>query len=333
MERLGVKVKGLELAKRYYEEVGKPMLLSKYPEYFEKMAVGLVGQGSECFGFDDELSKDHDFGPGFCIWLNEQDFKNVGLKIMMDYEKLPKEFMGVPARQMTLHGGGRVGVLETGQFYQGFIGSKKEPASLLEWLYIPEMYLATATNGEVFVDNSGEFSQIRGKLLEFYPEDVRKKKIAARAAVMAQSGQYNYSRLMKRGEYVAANLALAEFIKNTISMVHLLNKKYMPFYKWSFKSMKTLPKLREVQEKIENLTMEEFQKTAWQNISKESYLYSLNASDKKVVLIEEICGLIVEELQIQNLTGRKDEFLEHHTMEIMGRIEDEVIRSRHVMEG
>lgn len=326
-------MKGLELAEKYFEEVGKPMLLEKYPQYYERMAVGLVGQGSECFGFDDEISTDHDFGPAFCIWLNEQDFQEAGFKINMDYEQLPKEFMGVPARVASTNGGGRVGVHETGTFYQSFIGSRKVPESLLEWLYIPEGYLATATNGKVFVDNLGEFSAIRGKLLEFYPEDVRKKKIAARAAVMAQSGQYNYARLMKRGEYVGASLALSEFIKNTISMVHLLNKRYMPFYKWSFKSMTTLPKLKEVQEKVNTLATMEFQQEAWQGVSADSYVYTLNQKDKKVVLIEEICAMVAAELQAQDLTGRQDAFLENHTMEIMSRIQDETIRARHVMEG
>lgn len=326
-------MKGLELAEKYYEAVGKEMLLTKYPEYFERMAIGLVGQGSECFGFDDEISTDHDFGPAFCIWLNQQDFQTIGFKLMMDYDKLPKEFMGVPARIVTTNGGGRVGVHETGMFYQNFIGNKKAPENLLEWLYIPEGYLATATNGKVFVDNLGEFSEIRGKLLEFYPEDVRKKKIAARAAVMAQSGQYNYARLMKRGEYVGACLALSEFVKTTISMVHLLNKKYMPFYKWSFKSMTTLPKLEEVQEKIQLLATMEFQQGVWEGTEKDAYVHTLNTNDKKVVLIEEICASIVKELQAQNLTGRNDDFLENHTMEIMGRIEAPEIRNRHVMEG
>ena len=326
-------MKGLELAEKYFETVGKEMLLTKYPEYFERMAIGLVGQGSECFGFDDEISTDHDFGPAFCIWLNEQDYQTIGFKLMMDYDKLPKEFMGVPARIVTTNGGGRVGVHETGMFYQNFIGNRKAPENLLEWLYIPEGYLATATNGKVFVDNLGEFSDIRGKLLEFYPEDVRKKKIAARAAVMAQSGQYNYARLMKRGEYVGASLALSEFVKNTISMVHLLNKKYMPFYKWSFKSMTTLPKLKQVQEKLQMLVTMEFQQGAWESTEKNEYVHTLNTDDKKVVLIEEICQLIVKELQTQNLTGRNDDFLENHTMEIMGRIEAQEIRSRHVMEG
>ncbi len=326
-------MKGLELAEKYFEEIGKPMLMEKYPQVYERMAVGLVGQGSECFGFDDELSTDHDFGPGFCIWLNQQDFQEVGIRIMMDYERLPGEFMGMPARTATAQGGGRVGVHEIGNFYQNFIGSPKVPEKPLEWLYIPESYLATATNGRVFVDNLGEFSEIRGKLLEFYPEDVRIKKIAARAAVMAQSGQYNYARLMKRGEYVGASLALSEFVKNTISMVHLLNKEYTPFYKWAFHSMAALPKVTQVRDKLNQLVGMEFQKEAWKDVKPQEYVFDLNTADKKVNLIEDICGCVVKELQEQGLTDRTDDFLENHTQEIMKRIQDESIRSRHVMEG
>lgn len=50
------------------------------------------------------------------------------------------------------------------------------------WVYVPESRLATVTNGEVFVDKLGQFSAIREKLLAFYPNDVRLKKMAARAA-------------------------------------------------------------------------------------------------------------------------------------------------------
>ena len=65
---------GLELCRQYWENVGKPAFAAACPEVLERAAVGLVGEGSECFGFDDEISRDHDWGPGFCVWLTPEDF-------------------------------------------------------------------------------------------------------------------------------------------------------------------------------------------------------------------------------------------------------------------
>lgn len=43
-------VKGLEISKAYYEEFGVPMIKEQFPELEPKIAVGLIGSGSECFG-------------------------------------------------------------------------------------------------------------------------------------------------------------------------------------------------------------------------------------------------------------------------------------------
>lgn len=104
----------------------------------------------------------------------------------------------------SLLGGGRRGVLLTGEFYRRFTGRPGAPESLMEWLYTPEHSLACTVNGRVFYDGCGEFSAVRRELEAGYPEDVRLKKMAARAVLMAQSGQYNYSRCLRRGEYGAA---------------------------------------------------------------------------------------------------------------------------------
>jgi len=66
-------MKGLELAERFYFECGAPMLREKFPEIEKYIAAGLCGSGSECFGYDDELSADHDFEPGFCLFIPDED--------------------------------------------------------------------------------------------------------------------------------------------------------------------------------------------------------------------------------------------------------------------
>lgn len=325
-------MKGLELSRKYYEEYGAEMIKKYFPIYENRIAVGLVGNGSECFGFDDDISTDHDFGPSFCMWLTDKDYDDIGLHLMNSYNLLPREFMGFN-RIISPHGGGRVGVFRTGNFYKSFIGKSTALLSLAEWLYTPEHFLATATNGEIFRDDLGEFSEIRKTLLNYYPEDVRIKKIAARAATMAQSGQYNYSRSMRRGEIVAARLSIDEFIRNTISIVYLLNKQYTPFYKWMHRGMENFHILPEIRGMLEELINIPIQKELYQVTDPSYWKYRLNTSDKIVVIIESICNIIVKELLNQNLTDKEDSFLENHTATIMSHIKDDQIRSMHVMRG
>lgn len=85
-------MKGMELAREYYEELGRPMLKGQFGELLERMAVGFAGAGSECLGLDDEISQDHDWGPAFCIWMTPEDYRNHGGSIQNAYDALPKMF-------------------------------------------------------------------------------------------------------------------------------------------------------------------------------------------------------------------------------------------------
>ncbi len=326
-------MKGLELAERYYFTYGKPMLERQFPQLAGRVAAGLAGEGSECLGFDDAISQDHDFGPAFCLWLTQEDYDAYGKALQEAYQALPKDFLGVPGRVDSAQGGGRVGVREIHDFYRQFVGEEQPPRSLLRWLYLPDAALAAATNGKVFEDPLGEFSAVRSALSS-YPEDVRIQKLAARTAIMAQSGQYNYARCMRRGETVAAELALREFVQAAVSLVYLLNRRYAPYYKWMFHGMRDLPILAPaVAPLLQELMELGVQRQAWENQDSPRFNPYVNRLDRKVQLIESICGKAVRELHAQGLTTLNEDFLEPHAWAIHDRIQDPALRRCHVMEG
>ena len=302
-------MKGLELAEQYYEEHGRSLVAGRFAAYQDRIAAGLVGEGSECFGFDDELSRDHDWGPGFCLWLTAEDFAEVGADLQARYDELPKSFRGLERRLEGPHAGKRTGVFATADFYRRFIRYDHVPSSLAEWRSLPETYLATATNGRVFADPLGEFTAFRQGLLAFYPEDVRRKKLAARCATAGQMGQYNYGRCVDRGELVAAHCALSGFMEAAISIVYLLNKRYRPFYKWMHRGLRGLPALGDSCHRL------------LQELCDEAGGYA-----ERERTVEEISALIVAELTVEGLSDSKSDFLMDHAHAIQATIENQALR-------
>ena len=88
---LCLEILGVELASGFYQDFGRPALLSRFEPYMDRMTIGLVGEGSECFGFDDRLSMDHDYGPSFCIWLSRDLYEEIGPALAQVYDSLPRE--------------------------------------------------------------------------------------------------------------------------------------------------------------------------------------------------------------------------------------------------
>ena len=303
-------MKGIELSKAFFEEYGKPLLENEFSEILPLLCVGLFGSGSECFGFDDEISTDHDFEPSFCIFLPDEDTLDRRTAFLLEraYAKLPKEFEGYKRNMLAPVGGARRGVLRTGEFFKEKIGSETGELTLREWLSLPEQALAEATNGEVFFDNFGEVSKIRESLAVF-PEDVRCKKLAGNLLIMAQSGQYNYKRCIDHGETAAAQLAVCEFVKSAMSVIFLLNNKYQPYYKWAFRALRNLPKL--------SLEAEMFE-----------YLLTTNndgeMAEEKYYAIE---GIAAEQELTKAICGD----LEKHAYSVNDSIADSSLRNMHIL--
>ena len=203
-------------------------------------------------------------------------------------------------------------------FFEKFLGTGKLPETAFEWLLLPESSLAACTNGQVWYDPSGEFTAFRNKLLGFYPEDALRKKIAARAAVMSQAGQYNLLRAIKRNDRVSAALSAARFIEASLSMIHLLNRRYMPFYKWAFRSAQSLPILSNCCDYITQL-------------SEVPGLMELVSADTAYEvtfdLLESICAPVAAELRRQNFSQKRSTFMQDHIKGIMSGIKDPEIAS------
>lgn len=312
-------MQGLELSKKYYEEFGQKMLDEKFSDIKSRLCVGLCGSGSECLGYDDEVSRDHDFEPGFCIFIPGEETidRQTEFRLEREYSKLPKEFMGVRRQPLSAVGGNRHGVIRLGGFLKDKLGRDDGKLCTGDWLTISEQYLCEVTGGEIFFDGDGTFSAIRENL-KYFPEDVRLKKLASNLLIMAQSGQYNYLRCLKHKETAAAQLSVIEFVKSAMHAIFLLNKKYMPYYKWSFRALRELEKLSELGETFDFL------------------LTSQNDADNSEIkydAMESVAMMIIEELQAQDLTDAVCGDLEKHAYSVNDRIENAEIRNLNILAG
>ena len=311
-------MKGLELAEKFYKEFGESMLNESFSHMLPYIAVGLMGSGSECYGYDDDISQDHDFEPGFCVFIPDENIvdSKSAFELERAYSKLPKEFMGFKRATVSPVGGNRHGVIRIGDFIEAKTGSRNGDLSVGQWFSVPEYSLSEAVNGAVFSDNYGELTAVREKL-KYFPEDIRLKKLAGNLLLMAQSGQYNYNRCISRGETAAAQLALFEFVKSAINVFFLINKKYMPYYKWCFRSLRELnEECLLFSDKLEFLISE----------GNES-----NLAVKKNEIIDEICIAISEELKNQNLILFPSNEMEEQAYIVNNNIYDNQIRNMHIL--
>lgn len=302
---------GLELSRRYFLNVAAPYFKRNFPDVYDKAAAGLVGNGSECFGYDDVLSRDHDWGVDFFIWLAEGErplIPKLAAWKMELFEKYPPEF----SRKISEYGA-RIGVMTTGDFYESLVGFANGPETAIDWLRVPEENLAMSVNGTVFMDIPGDFTATRERLLLHYPEDVRRKKLAAKCMAIAQTGQYNLKRCYLRQDWVTYRTVLARFNDSVIGAVFLLNRVYRPYYKWSFRRMTELPILGlEVGSLLLNIVsasgtwVEQFEQ---------------NQAD-----IDKICALLIDGLKTEKLTTCDDSFLATHGEAIQAGISDAFLR-------
>ncbi|MBP5405065.1 MAG: DUF4037 domain-containing protein [Clostridia bacterium] len=312
-------MKGLVIAEKYYLEFGAPMIKEQFPELEEIVAVGLTGSGSECYGFDDDTSRDHDFEPGFILFLPPEEVvdRKTAFRLERAYDKLPDEYMGLKRNKDVSFDTGRHGVVRTADFFRGKVGDAEGILSLERWMTIPEHYLLEATNGKIFRDDVGAVKDIRDRL-SYFPEDVRLKKLAGALMLAEQASNYNYERQLSRGDTAAAQLAVYEYVKNAISACFLLERRYKPYYKWLFRALNDLPTFARLRGDFESLISSG--NSVGDAVEKRSKIRAINA-------------VLGEELRRQGLSDYDGLHLDSFAYCVNGKVKDPSLRNLHIMSG
>ena len=303
-------------SRRFYQNKVAPMIKEKFPEYELRIAVGLSGEGSDCFGYDDFISRDHDFGTGVCLWVTENDFHKFGRLLSIAYNELVDS---IPGANLTDRLRERRGVMTINAFYSYVLGTEinAEDASISEntWRIIDHSCLATAVNGEVFRDDPGIFSAFRKSLLNYYPDRIWRERIASELHAFSSSLQVNYSRCMARKDIVAAEICKADGIKAAMEIFFLLKRVYPPYYKWTYRALTEIDNKGVFSKLIRSLAETPCSLSAWEYIR---YMPdNLNMSDRIVVITEQIAENIRDVLVESDLTRSEYTYLELYVNELL----------------
>lgn len=321
-------LRGMTLAKEYYRQYGKPMLEDWMREHpgVQDLAVGKIGEGSECFGYDDLFSMDHDFEPGFCMFLTRTQYAEYGEELSAMYRSLPDTFHG-----FLTHTGSRAsqrqGVICIEDFFERILNlDAPETAYLMEhgslpetvWLRIEDWRLATVTNGALFTGEDTVFGRIYTGLKKGYPDKIRRRKLAQAMALASQTGQYNYERMMKRGDRDAAVYMLQLFKEQILAILFYHNQRYAPHAKWLMRAAGELTEGQNVYGSLQILDSMPVELTSYKERDAVDWIGSRNEKDPVIQQVDRIARDVLELLHVDCTKGQSV-YLEDYITDITGK--------------
>jgi hypothetical protein len=292
------------------------MIHSKFPGYEDRIAVGIAGEGSDCFGFDDEISRDHDFGTGVCLWVTDEDMARFGNLLSIAYNELVDS---VERAYFTERLRERRGVMTIRRFYSNILNIECDPEKGVltddDWYRLDHSCLKTATNGEVFRDDAGVFTAFRNYLMGYYPDRVWRARIAEQLHEYASAFQVNYTRCMTRGDTVAAELCRARGISSAMELFFLLKREYPPYYKWTFRALGELDDEGVLSAKLYELSRLRIDTEAWEGTR--YHPNRQNYKDRIVSLSEEIACELEDMLIKAGMSRARGRYLEAHVEAVL----------------
>jgi hypothetical protein len=234
-------VQGLELSRRFYFEAVRPILEREFPEV--EHAAALIGHGSEVLGFDDERSRDHQWGPRVQLFLGDLRDADEIARTMANM--LPHSVAGFPTNFGPTDEEGPVVLagLETGPINHGgetivladYLRAELgvDPLAgftMTDWLTTPSQRLLESTAGEVFIDPIGDLTRVR-ELLAWYPHDVWLLVMAGHWRRIAQLEHF-LGRTGSVGDELGSQVIAASLVRDLMRLGLLQEQRYPPYWKW-----------------------------------------------------------------------------------------------------
>lgn len=233
---------GIEISTNFINEIVLPVLKKELPDDYARLAVAIIGTGSEILGLDDEISRDHHWGPRANVMYLRADEARLGKRIQTILQtKLPKTYL-----QYEVHADlkSMISICTTSveDFFETILGVPDLPQRDLDWLKLCEVDLLHVTGGKVVYDGPGELTRYR-RHLAYYPDNVWKKRVADWCAYAAhREGAYNVQRSSRRGDEITSTMYLGQAFKRIMEMCFVLNRQYAPYTKWLNRTYRRLPK-------------------------------------------------------------------------------------------
>lgn len=246
-------MKGLELSEKFYRDEIQKLIAEHYPILIGKYAAGVIGPGSDVLEYDDELSRDHDWGPRCQIWLTEFAFRKYAKRLdQLLTEKLPRIFLGfrtvfslddtiqafVPAKfEEGVH---LITITTVNRYLKDQYGISNSSPSLLDWLYFSEQELLELTRGRIFYDPVGDITGVR-KNFAYFPKSIQHYKLL----ILLESLDNHLdivNRCILRKDILSARIIIYRIVELMVRLIFLLNRRYCPAtMKWFSREFYNLP--------------------------------------------------------------------------------------------
>ncbi|HBY94733.1 MAG TPA: hypothetical protein DEP84_12370 [Chloroflexi bacterium] len=233
----------IDVSREFFHALVKPILEREFPEETAETAFGVFGYGSEALGMDDDYSRDHHWGLRIDALMPDEVFQSRREAIMQVLsDNLPSSFQGHSLREGHVPGKGLAPDSLPG-FLMRTIGMDHAPRTDTEWLSIPEEDIIHIINGELWHDPAGHFTAIRRTFQSYYPEPVRRRRIAHWCRYFSGMGSYALKRAILRNNDFYAATAFAKAIRWGVQLAFLLDRQYFPYDKWLMAYFERLPRL------------------------------------------------------------------------------------------